>query len=76
MSLYEGVAYAAPPPEGFTPDASAPIKAASLITVIGVFVPMAVFTTGVRLYTGTAIIRKVTYDDRGFRPLMGKAQKH
>lgn len=76
MSLYEGVAYAAPPPAGVTPDAHAPIEAASLKTVMGVFLPMAVFTTSVRLYTRMAIIREVTYGDCGLRPSITKAQRH
>lgn len=66
MYLYKGVAYVAPPPEGVTPNASAPLDAVSLIIITSISVPLAVFTTGIRLYTRMVIIRKVTHDDCEF----------
>ncbi|KAI0131883.1 hypothetical protein BJ170DRAFT_679781 [Xylariales sp. AK1849] len=63
MSLYNGVLYASAPPDGVTPDPDAPYEATSLLTVIGVFLPLAVITTGVRLYTRMAIQGQIAFDD-------------
>ncbi|KAK8052513.1 hypothetical protein PG993_003898 [Apiospora rasikravindrae] len=63
MSMYQGVMYAAAPPPGVTPDPDEPHQATALVVVTGIFLPLAVISMAIRMYTRAAIVRKVAFDD-------------
>jgi hypothetical protein len=63
MSLYNGVLFSAPPPEGVIPDANAPHNATALVVCIGVFLPLAIISTAIRIFTRVRIQRNVAIDD-------------
>ncbi|KAK7955918.1 uncharacterized protein PG986_005140, partial [Apiospora aurea] len=92
MSMYQGVMYAAAPPPGVTPDPDEPHQATALVVVTGIFLPLAVISMAIRMYTRAAIVKKVAFDDhslhkqlwpplstsdsRIFPATNGKANKH
>ncbi|KFY72933.1 hypothetical protein V499_06945 [Pseudogymnoascus sp. VKM F-103] len=63
MSLYEGVVFSAPPPEGVIPDAKAPHNATALVVCIGIFLPLAIISTAIRISTRDRIKGNVAIDD-------------
>ncbi|KAL2067081.1 hypothetical protein VTL71DRAFT_1505 [Oculimacula yallundae] len=64
MSLAaDGIIYSAPPPPGHTPNFNQPYEATALIVCIGVFLPLAVLTSAIRIYTRTRIISELAVDD-------------
>ncbi|KFY45090.1 hypothetical protein V494_01152 [Pseudogymnoascus sp. VKM F-4513 (FW-928)] len=63
MSLYDGVLFSAPPPEGVIPNANAPHDATALVACIGVFLPLAIISTAIRIFTRVRVQRSVAIDD-------------
>ncbi|KFY47812.1 hypothetical protein V496_10434 [Pseudogymnoascus sp. VKM F-4515 (FW-2607)] len=63
MSLYDGVVFSAPPPEGVIPDANAPHNATALVVCIGVFLPLAIISTAIRIFTRVQVQGSVAIDD-------------
>lgn len=63
MSMYQGVMYAAAPPPGVTPNPDEPHQATALVVVTGIFLPLAVISMAIRVYTRAIIVSKVAFDD-------------
>ena len=70
MSLVDGVLYSAPAPDGYTPDFGRPYDATALIACIGVFLPLAVITSAIRIYTRSRIVSELAIDDCELRSNM------
>ena len=70
MSLVDGVLYSAPAPDGYTPDFNRPYDATALIACIGVFLPLAVITSAIRIYTRSRIVSELAIDDCKLRSNM------
>ncbi|KAI1845900.1 hypothetical protein JX265_011204 [Neoarthrinium moseri] len=51
------------PPAGVTPNADKPYTASSLITIVGIFLPVATATMAIRIYTRAVISAKIAFDD-------------
>lgn len=76
MSEFNGILYSAPPPLGHTPDFNHPYEATALIVCIGIFLPLAVMTTAIRIYTRTRIISELAADDCELIPLKDSPSIH
>ncbi|PVH80998.1 hypothetical protein DL98DRAFT_560006 [Cadophora sp. DSE1049] len=63
MSLVDGIVYSAPAPDGYIPDFNRPYDATALIACIGVFLPLAVITSAIRIYTRSRIVSDLAIDD-------------
>ncbi|KAH7385044.1 hypothetical protein BKA64DRAFT_581538 [Cadophora sp. MPI-SDFR-AT-0126] len=63
MSLVGGIVYSAPAPDGYVPDFNRPYDATALIASIGVFLPLAVITSAIRIYTRSRIVSDLAIDD-------------
>lgn len=63
MSLYNGVLFSAPPPEGVIPDVNAPKDTAAIIVCISIFLSLAIISTAIRIFTRARIIGNVAADD-------------
>lgn len=63
MSLDNGILYPMDPPPGFERNPNEPYEATSLIVVISIFLPLAVITTGVRIYIRTMVAGGLAKDD-------------
>lgn len=62
-AIYNGVRYAAAPPDGVERDVNQPYEATTLIVVTAVTLPLATLFVGIRLYTRYFITASVGVDD-------------
>lgn len=63
MSMYQGVMYAADPPEGVARDPDQTPNASVIIAVTAVVFPLATLSMFVRMYARIVLIKKVAFDD-------------
>ncbi|KAH7014459.1 uncharacterized protein B0I36DRAFT_219008, partial [Microdochium trichocladiopsis] len=63
MSLFDGVLFAAAPPQDAIPNRNAPYEASGLLGVIGVFLPITSVVIGIRIYSRVVLSGKFALDD-------------
>lgn len=63
MSTTNGILYPMEPPVGFERNPDEHFEATSLIVVISVFLPLAVITTGIRVYMRATVTGGLGKDD-------------
>lgn len=62
-ATYNGITYAAAPPDGIARDVNQPYEARALIVVTAITLPLATLFVGIRLYTRYFITASVGVDD-------------
>lgn len=62
-TTYNGITYAAAPPDGVTRDVNQPYEATALIVVTAVTLPLATLLMGIRIYTRYFVTASVGVDD-------------
>ncbi|OBT67846.1 hypothetical protein VE03_02516 [Pseudogymnoascus sp. 23342-1-I1] len=63
MSLYDGILFTAPPPEGVIPDANAHHDATAIVVCTGVFLSLAIISTAIRIFTRVRVQGNAAIDD-------------
>lgn len=63
MSMYQGVLYAADPPEGVAREPDQSPDASVIIAVTAIVFPLATISMFIRMYARIVLIKKVAFDD-------------